>query len=232
MACLGGKRHQALWVSSHGRCWCFSTDFVSAWICSSLNMAHRLEALADCLMVQLLCGLQALLIARARCPRAVTQVLTCRAAPDALQRCFINPCAAKQALAECESFVQSIDRQAFQRPERLEHAVESFIKVWELANVMFRIQLCSVAETEIIAIMRPAEDLVDNVRACKELACSQRGKISWMFWPIRSQRQLPHQTPRALPRRPLMPPAQGQNVFSSIVFCLQVLKELKLMQGI
>ena len=52
-------------------------------------------------------------------------------------------------------------------------------------------------------------------------ACSQRGRISWMFWPMRSQRQLPHQTPRALPRLPLTPPAQGQNVFSSTVFCLR-----------
>ena len=41
-----------------------------------------------------------------------------------------------------------------------------------------------------------------------------------MFWPMRSQRQLPHQVPRAVPRLPLMPPAQGQNVFSSTVFCL------------
>ena len=49
---------------------------------------------------------------------------------------------------------------------------------------------------------------------------------------MRSQRQLPHQTPRALPRLPLTPPTQGQNVFSSIVFCLRVLEELKLMQGI
>lgn len=47
--------------------------------------AHRLEALADGLMVQLLRGLEALLVARARRPGAVAQVLTCRAAPDALQ---------------------------------------------------------------------------------------------------------------------------------------------------
>ncbi len=41
-----------------------------------------------------------------------------------------------------------------------------------------------------------------------------------MFWPMRSQRQLPHQIPRPVPRLPLTPPAQGQNVFSSTVFCL------------
>lgn len=75
-------------------------------------------------MVQLLCGLQALLIARARCPGAVAQVLTCRAAPDALQRWFINPCAAQQAPAEYLSFAQSIKGQAFQRAECLEHSVE------------------------------------------------------------------------------------------------------------
>ena len=46
-----------------------------------------------------------------------------------------------------------------------------------------------------------------------------------MFWPMRSQRQLPHQTPRALPRLPLTPPAQGQNVFSSTVFCLRTTRE-------
>ncbi len=46
-----------------------------------------------------------------------------------------------------------------------------------------------------------------------------------MFWPMRSQRQLPHQTPRALPRLPLTPPAQGQNVFSSTVFCLHTTRE-------
>lgn len=38
---------------------------------------------------------------------------------------------------------------------------------------------------------------------------------------MRSQRQLPHHTPRALPRLPFTPPAQGQNVFSSTVFCLR-----------
>lgn len=54
----------------------------------------------------------------------------------------------------------------------------------------------------------------------EEHACSQRGRISWMFWPMRSQRQLPHHVPRAVPRLPLMPPAQGQYVFSSTVFCL------------
>ena len=38
---------------------------------------------------------------------------------------------------------------------------------------------------------------------------------------MRSQRQLPHQTPRAVPRLPFTPPAQGQKVFSSTVFCLR-----------
>lgn len=74
--------------------------------------------------------------------------------------------------------------------------------------------------------------MLNHARACSELACSQRGKISWMFWPMRSQRQLPHQTPRALPRLPLTPPAQGQNVFSSTVFCLHISNEMESMQGI
>ena len=43
-----------------------------------------------------------------------------------------------------------------------------------------------------------------------------------MFWPMRSQRQLPHHTPRALFRLPLMPLSHGQRVFLSTVFCLHI----------
>ena len=63
----------------------------------SFTRAHRLEPLADGLVVQLLCGLQALLVARTRRPRAVAQVLACRAAPDALQQTLVSLSVAPQA---------------------------------------------------------------------------------------------------------------------------------------
>lgn len=43
---------------------------------------------------------------------------------------------------------------------------------------------------------------------------------------MRSQRQLPHQIPRPVPRRPLTPCSQGHHVFCSIVFCLHFAHKL------
>ena len=67
----------------------------------------------------------------------------------------------------------------------------------------------------------------DDSKAIDCMVVLVSGKhTSSRFCPMRSQRQLPHQIPRLVPRRPLMPFSHGHHVFCSTVFCLHVRRHI------